>query len=205
MTRRRTRPAHDEGIATVWAAAGTAVIMAALLLGLHLGAAVAARHRAEAAADLAALAAAGQAVHGAGTACRRAEVIAQQMGGKVIRCLLSGWDALVEVHVPVPLALGGAEAVGRARAGPMEPEPPSTPSPTGRYTAYRRAGPARRRPSSTTIGGRALCTGSGRHGHSALREAAPVNPDHVRSALSAPSVRLSPITTPSSGNLRGER
>jgi secretion/DNA translocation related TadE-like protein len=129
MTPRRTRPAHDEGIATVWAAAGTAVIMAALLLGLHLGAAVAARHRAEAAADLAALAAAGQAVHGAGTACRRAEVIAQQMGGKVIRCLLSGWDALVEVHVPVPLALGGVEAVGRARAGPMEPEPSSTPSP----------------------------------------------------------------------------
>jgi secretion/DNA translocation related TadE-like protein len=144
MTPRWARPAHDEGIATVWAATGAAVIMAALLLALHLGAAVAARHRAEAAADLAALAAAGQAVHGAGTACGRAEVIAQQMGGEIIRCLLSGWHALVEVHVPVPLALPGAEAVGRARAGPMEPEPLSAPSPAGQGSTHRRAGPARR-------------------------------------------------------------
>jgi secretion/DNA translocation related TadE-like protein len=205
MTPLRTRPAHDEGIATVWAATGAAVIMAALLLGLHLGAAVAARHRAEAAADLAALAAAGQAVHGAGIACRRAEVIAQQMGGEIIRCLLFGWDALIEVHVPVPLALASTEAVGRARAGPMESEPPSAPSPTGQDTTYRRAGPARRKPGSAFTGGRALRTGRAGHERSRAPRGEPINPDHVRSALSALFVLQFPITTPSSGNLRGER
>jgi secretion/DNA translocation related TadE-like protein len=127
VTRRRTHRPRDDGIATVWAAAAAAVIMAALLLGLHLGAAVAARHRAEAAADLAALAAAGHAVHGTEAACRRAEVIADRMGAAVARCLLSEWDALVEVHVAVPLALPGtADAVGRARAGPAEPDPAGT-------------------------------------------------------------------------------
>ncbi|WP_433557626.1 Rv3654c family TadE-like protein [Pseudonocardia xinjiangensis] len=129
MIRRPTHRPRDDGIATVWAAAAAAVIVAALLLGLHLGAAVAARHRAEAAADLAALAAAGHAVHGAEAACRRAEVIAERMGAAVARCLLSEWDALVEVHVAVPLALPGtADAVGRARAGPAEPDPAGTPA-----------------------------------------------------------------------------
>ncbi|GAA1320196.1 hypothetical protein GCM10009610_48230 [Pseudonocardia xinjiangensis] len=47
----------------------------------------------------------------------------------VARCLLSEWDALVEVHVAVPLALPGtADAVGRARAGPAEPDPAGTPA-----------------------------------------------------------------------------
>jgi secretion/DNA translocation related TadE-like protein len=123
VTPRPAPPVHsDDGIATVWAAAGVAVIMAALLLGLHLGAAVIARHRAEAAADLAALAAAGHAVHGVGAACLEAKVIAEEMGGEVGRCLLLEWDAVVEIHVRVPLALPGAgKAVGRARAGPWEP------------------------------------------------------------------------------------
>jgi secretion/DNA translocation related TadE-like protein len=125
VTPRRARPVHgDDGIATVWAAAGVAVIMAALLLGLHLGAAVTARHRAEAAADLAALAAAGHAVHGIGAACLKAKAIAEEMGGEVARCLLLEWDALVEIHVRVPLTLPGTgKAVGRARAGPWEPGP----------------------------------------------------------------------------------
>lgn len=127
MTPRRGRPVHgDDGIATVWAAAGVAAIMATLLLGLHLGAAVTARHRAEAAADLAALAAAGDAVHGIGVACLKAKAIAEEMGGEVGRCLLLEWDALVEVHVRVPLALPGAgKAIGRARAGPWESAPPA--------------------------------------------------------------------------------
>jgi secretion/DNA translocation related TadE-like protein len=135
MRRRRAHPPRDDGIATVWAAAAAAVVMTALLLGLHLGAAVAARHRAEAAADLAALAAAGHAVHGTGAACRRAEVIAERMGAVVARCVLSEWDALVEVQVPVPLALPGtADAVGWARAGPAEPDlPGTTPMPTRRH------------------------------------------------------------------------
>jgi secretion/DNA translocation related TadE-like protein len=120
--------ARDDGIATVWAVTGVALIMCALLLGLHLGSAVAARHRAEAAADLAALAAAGLAVQGREVACARATEIAEAMQGMVVGCVLSGWDALVEVRVDVPLALLGARtAAGRARAGPAAVEPAGGP------------------------------------------------------------------------------
>jgi secretion/DNA translocation related TadE-like protein len=174
MTPRRAHQARDEGIATVWAAAGAAVIMAALLLGLHLGAAVAARHRAEAAADLAALAAAGQAVHGVRTACRQAEVIAREMGGEITRCLLSEWDALVEVHVPVPLALPGTgPAVGRARAGPMEPD--------------------LRRP-------RCLPRTDDPTLHTPTRP----DPDHARPGFPTPFSRLPTITAPPCGKTGGE-
>ncbi|MHA6628272.1 Rv3654c family TadE-like protein [Pseudonocardia sichuanensis] len=114
-------PPHDRGIATVWAAAGIAVLMTVMVLALHLGAAVHARHRAEAAADLAALAAAGMAVQGSAPACARAAEIATAMGATVTTCGLAGWDALVEVGVPVPLALPGlGTATGRARAGPVD-------------------------------------------------------------------------------------
>ncbi|MGI9000276.1 MAG: Rv3654c family TadE-like protein [Pseudonocardia sp.] len=122
---RRVRPSPaDDGIATVWAAAGVAIIMGALLVGLYLGGAIAARHRAEAAADLAALAAAGLAVQGRDAACDRAGDIARAMGGEVTSCQLSGWDALVQVRVAVPMALVGADAaLGRARAGPADTDP----------------------------------------------------------------------------------
>jgi secretion/DNA translocation related TadE-like protein len=116
------RPPRDQGLATVWAATGIAVLMTVLVVALHLGAAVHARHRAEAAADLAALAAAGMAVQGAEPACARAAEIATAMGATVTTCDLAGWDALVEVGVPVPLALPGLDtATGRARAGPAPP------------------------------------------------------------------------------------
>lgn len=121
--RRPAGDARDDGSATVWAATGIAVVMGALLIAMHVGSAIVARHRAEAAADLAALAAATHAVHGTGAACAKAGEIADAMGGLVASCALSGWDALVEVHVAVPLALPGTgPARGRARAGPV-PEP----------------------------------------------------------------------------------
>src|SRR5207248_2785402 len=106
------------------------------LVGLHLGAAVIARHRAEAAADLAALAAATLAVEGAQAACDRAHEVATAMGGTVASCQLVGWDALVEVHVPIAVTLPGTDdASGRARAGPV----PSTAAPDAVPPA---AGPA---------------------------------------------------------------
>jgi secretion/DNA translocation related TadE-like protein len=122
--------------------------MTTLLVGLHLGAAVIARHRAEAAADLAALAAAGVAVEGVQTACDRAGEVAAAMAGTVTSCRLVGWDALVEVHVPAAVTLPGTDgAVGRARAGPvpstsasdaapplvqaLPPDEPATPRPVG--------------------------------------------------------------------------
>lgn len=121
---------HDTGIATVWAAAGVAVLMSALLVGLHIGAAITARHRAEAAADLGALAAAGRAALGTPTACARAVDIVSRTAGTVTRCELSGWEAVVEVEVPVPgTGLGPTVATGRARAGPA-----SDPDRTGEVT-----------------------------------------------------------------------
>ncbi|MCY7340976.1 MAG: hypothetical protein LH603_03730, partial [Pseudonocardia sp.] len=48
---------RDEGLATVWAAAGVAVLSGALLIALHLGTAIAARPQAAAAAARSALAA----------------------------------------------------------------------------------------------------------------------------------------------------
>jgi secretion/DNA translocation related TadE-like protein len=123
---------RDRGSATILAAAGVSVIMVALLVGLHLGAAVIARHQAEAAADLAALAAASVAVEGAQAACGRADEVAAAMGGRVTSCRLAGWDALVEVRVPVTVALPGIDgAEGRARAGPVTSADTSYPAPPG--------------------------------------------------------------------------
>ena len=124
------RPPHDRGSATVWAVAGVAVIMTVFLVGLHLGSAVIARHRAEAAADLAALAAAGIAVEGVEAACDRAGELAAAMGGTVTSCGPVGWDALVEVRVPTEVALPGIDgAAGRARAGPVLSTSAANPSP----------------------------------------------------------------------------
>ncbi|OLT14009.1 hypothetical protein BJF78_20585 [Pseudonocardia sp. CNS-139] len=99
------------------------MVMGALVIAMHVGSAVTARHRAEAAADLAALAAAGHAVHGTDAACERAGEIAAAMDAAVAFCALDGWDALVEVRVEIPLSLPGTgPARGRARGGPV-PEP----------------------------------------------------------------------------------
>ena len=58
------RAPSDPGYATVFAAAAVGVLVLLLGLGLQVGAAVLARHRAETAADLAALAGAREAVAG---------------------------------------------------------------------------------------------------------------------------------------------
>ncbi|HEY2100552.1 MAG TPA: pilus assembly protein TadG-related protein, partial [Pseudonocardia sp.] len=49
---------QDRGVATLWAAGAMSVVLAVMVVGINLGAAASSRHRAEAAADLAALAAA---------------------------------------------------------------------------------------------------------------------------------------------------
>lgn len=119
---------RDDGVATIWAVGGLALLLGVVLIGLQLGAAVVARHRAEAAADLAALAAAALAVEGPAAACRRAGVIASAMGGTVAGCAVIGWDALVEVHVEVPaVLLSRRPATGRARAGPVASDPVERP------------------------------------------------------------------------------
>jgi secretion/DNA translocation related TadE-like protein len=110
----------ERGSATVWTVAGLAVVMAVMSAALWFGAAVVTRHRAEAAADLGALAAAAVAVGGERRACAEARWVADQMGVSVRSCRLSGWDALVEVVAVPPGVLGQfGSAEARARAGPV--------------------------------------------------------------------------------------
>ena len=112
----------DRGVATVWTATAVAVLVVVLAGLLQVVGAVAARHRAEAAADLAALAAAGQAVQGPEVACARAAAVAATAGGRVALCRVHDAEALVEVEVAFPAARGGG-ARGRARAGPAAGRP----------------------------------------------------------------------------------
>ena len=84
--------------------------------GAYLGSAVVARHRAQAAADLAALAAAARLPSGAQAACARATVVAREMRVDDARCEVDDLDVVVTVRVMVVFA-GAASAA--ARAGPV--------------------------------------------------------------------------------------
>ncbi|MFL6141871.1 MAG: Rv3654c family TadE-like protein [Labedaea sp.] len=118
----RPPPAHRErGSATIVAVTGIAVIMLVIGSVVAIGSATVTRRRAEAAADLAALAAATSAVSGTERACARARWVAQRMRAELTSCRLSGWDALVEILVQPPdLLLGLGSATARARAGPVD-------------------------------------------------------------------------------------
>ncbi|OBK21223.1 helicase [Mycobacterium asiaticum] len=97
------------------AAAMIAVLLSVTGTGAWVGSVVVARHRAQSAADLAALAAAAQLPQGAGSACARARAVAMRVGG--VECRVDGLDVVVTVAAPVPLA-GVAQA--SARAGPTD-------------------------------------------------------------------------------------
>ena len=92
-----------------------AVLLCITGAGAYLGSVVVARHRAQAAADLAALAAAARLPAGVVAACVRATAVAHEMRVDDTRCGVHGLDVVVTVRVPVSVA-GVAEAA--ARAGP---------------------------------------------------------------------------------------
>lgn len=86
----------------------------------QVGSAVIARHRAQAAADLAALAAANQIAAGPGSACARATVVARSMDTTVTDCAVDGLEVIIHVEAAVGLGewrLGPARAA--ARGGPV--------------------------------------------------------------------------------------
>ncbi|MDD4868440.1 MAG: pilus assembly protein TadG-related protein [Mycobacterium sp.] len=83
--------------------------------GAYLGSAVVARHRAQAAADLAALAGAARLPSGTGPACARATAVARETWVADAQCNVQGLDVVVTVAVPVAFS-GMARAA--ARAGP---------------------------------------------------------------------------------------
>jgi secretion/DNA translocation related TadE-like protein len=110
---------EDAGFATIWAAGVIVVVLAVMLVGVNLGAAASHRHRAEAAADLAALAAASHASDGEAAACAYAARVVEGMASRLVACRLSGWDASVETEVRAALMFGlGGAASGRGRSGP---------------------------------------------------------------------------------------
>jgi len=113
----------ERGSATVWVVALAGLLAALGAAGVLVGAAVAGRHRATSAADLAALAGASRAVLGDPSACAVAARIAAANGALLASCAqLAGAEVQVEVRVPVPLGpLGSGEARARARAGPAPP------------------------------------------------------------------------------------
>lgn len=98
------------------------VVLVTVMMGAaHIGAATLARHRAQAAADLAALAGAAHLPTGMGPACTRAERLARVMHALAVSCIVDGLDLVVTVEVSPALGgrwIGPATAV--ARAGPQE-------------------------------------------------------------------------------------
>lgn len=114
--RRRGAGAGDRGVATVWVAMTTATLCVVFAVVLALGQAVAARHRAGGAADLAALAAADRALQGPAVACEAAGRVAGAQEAVVVRCAVQG-----EI----------ADVTARARFGPYEPEIRSRAGPGG--------------------------------------------------------------------------
>jgi secretion/DNA translocation related TadE-like protein len=112
----RRSPSDDRGSATVVAAAMVAVLLCVTGAGAYVGSAVVARHCAQAAADLAALAAAARMPSGAAAACGRATAVAREMRVDDAECGVDGLDVIVTVQVAVGFA-GVARAA--ARAGPV--------------------------------------------------------------------------------------
>lgn len=109
----------DRGVATVWVAVTATVLCTVFALVLALGQAVAARHRAGGAADLAALAAADRALEGAVVACEAARRVALAQGGELARCAVDGEIADVTARA----RFGPYAPTVRARAGPAAPGP----------------------------------------------------------------------------------
>lgn len=106
--------ARDQGSATVWGVVVATVLVAVFGGVLLLGQAVVARHRAAAAADLAALAAAATWAHGPEAACATAIRVATEQGARVTGCLVSGEVAEVRARAPT----GPFAPELNSRAGP---------------------------------------------------------------------------------------
>lgn len=94
-----------------------AVLLCVTGAGAYIGSVVVARHRAQAAADLAALAAAARLPSGAEAACACASATARTMRVDDVGCRVDDLDVVVVVRVAV--AFGGV-AQAAARAGPVD-------------------------------------------------------------------------------------
>lgn len=115
----RRAVAAERGSATVWVLALVAVVWTLSMAMFCVGQVLGARHRAAAAADLSALAAAEQALWGRDRACGAAVEVATAQGARLSGCAVTGLVADVAVEVPLRGLLGHfPPASARARAGP---------------------------------------------------------------------------------------
>ena len=99
-------------------------MVAAGLAGAAIGNTRVARHRAQNAADLGALAGAMHAVYGQSDACARAGRFVAANGGRMTHCTVTGLEIVVRARVdvrPLPDLVLSAEA--EARAGPVYARP----------------------------------------------------------------------------------
>jgi secretion/DNA translocation related TadE-like protein len=107
----------EEGVAVVLSLALVAVLAVAAITAGGIGVTIAAHRRAQAAADLGALAGAGAAQTG-DDACAAARRVVARNGADLATCAVSGAVIQVEVRVALPGLLGDGEVRARSRAGP---------------------------------------------------------------------------------------
>ncbi len=113
---------RDRGGATIWVLTVGLVSLSLALASAAVGAAIVARHRAQSAADLAALGGAVVAIQGTGPACGRAASLVAANGGRLVSCRLDGLDVIVTAEVtPAGVAAFAGAARASARAGPVSP------------------------------------------------------------------------------------
>jgi len=111
---------EERGSGTVLVLIAMMVLFATAVAGVVLGNGYVARHRATAAADLAALAAAGQ-VLGPQQPCSVAEDVAIQNQAQLVDCVVQGSEVEVVVEVTITGPhLGLDDPRRRARAGPAD-------------------------------------------------------------------------------------
>jgi secretion/DNA translocation related TadE-like protein len=114
-----SRDHADGGFATVWVVIAMAVVVLAGGISAAVGVVAAQRHKAGAAADASAIAAALASIDGPTAACHQAMVVASMDGAAVVSCHLLGAvsEVSVSIRLPGPLAPFGT-AYAHARAGP---------------------------------------------------------------------------------------
>ncbi|WP_082895779.1 Rv3654c family TadE-like protein [Rhodococcoides corynebacterioides] len=108
----------DRGSASVIGAFVVLSLVMVTATVMWVGAAVAARHRVQAAADLAALAGAAALVEGdAAPASAAARAVGDRMGAVLATCVAEGWDLGVRFRVTVRLGRFGVRGAVRGGAG----------------------------------------------------------------------------------------
>lgn len=102
---------RDRGSASLWLLGIGLAVVALGVAAAGAATAIVARHRAQSAADLGALAGAVRWAEGEAVACARADELVRANGARLVDCRLDGLDVIVTVEA------GPARA--RARAGPV--------------------------------------------------------------------------------------